>query len=177
MADNVTVGSGTPTFAAKDVSGVHHPRQWTDRLFPTITFSLDTSAYANGDVLADTQILNSALRVTDGTGVIVSIVLNDEDDQGAAMDIVFLSANQSLGSENSAPSISDANARSNILGIVNIAAIDWIDFGGVRVAYKECAVPIKAVSGTDDIYVALISRGTPTQTASGITGVFGILQD
>lgn len=32
-------------------------------------------------------------------------------------------------------------------------------------------------AGTTALYVGLITAGTPTQTASGITGIFGILND
>lgn len=34
-----------------------------------VIFSLDTSAYASGDLLADTQAVAGAFRVTDGSGI------------------------------------------------------------------------------------------------------------
>lgn len=145
-------------------------------VFP-VTFSLDTSAYASGDVLADSQQMDACLRKTDGTGLLQSVVLNDKDDQGQALDIVILSTSASIGTENAAVSISDANADA-ILAIIPVQASDWIDLGGCRVAHlRNLGVPVKAVSGTDDLYVALISRGTGTYTASGITGRFGFLRD
>jgi hypothetical protein len=55
-------------------------------------------------VLADSQEVASALRVANGEAVLQSIVLNDKDDQGKAMDLVFLSANVSIGTENTAVS-------------------------------------------------------------------------
>lgn len=143
----------------------------------SLTFSLDTSAYASGDVLAETQELASAVRVNAGTGILYSIILNDKDDQGAALDLVFLSANTSLGTENSAVSISDSGA-DDILGIVSIAATDWIDLGGTRVATKNnVGLTVKGVTGSTSIYVGAITRGTPTHTGSGITARFGILRD
>lgn len=142
-----------------------------------VTFALDTNIYASGDVLAIPQIIAACMRVDNGTGVLSGFSLHDEDDQGAELDVVFLSANSSLGTINSTVSVSDENAR-NILGIVNVAAADWIDIGGVRVATKlNVNLPIKPVTGTDDIYVALITRGTPTHTASGIRGRFHFFQD
>ena len=128
-------------------------------------------------MLADTQALAAAVRTNAGFGVVASIVLNDEDDQGIALDVVFLDANTSLGTENAAPSISDANAR-NILGIVSVAAGDWTNIGGVRVAtLRNINLPIKGASGSTSVYIALISKGTGTYTASGITGRISILQD
>lgn len=142
-----------------------------------LTFSLDTSAYASGDLLADSQRLPDAMRMTDFQGVLSGFTLHDEDDQGIEMDVVFLSANVSLGTENAAVSITDGNAR-HILGIVNVASTDWKDLGGVRIATKlNINVPINPVSQSRDVYVALITRGTPTHTASGIRGRFHFFQD
>lgn len=143
-----------------------------------VTFTPDTLALSAGDVAADTQVIANAMRINDGTGVLQSLVLFDKDDQAAAgIDLVFFSANTSLGTENLAPSISDANAE-NILGIVSLVSSDWIDLGGVKVATKTgIGLVLKAATGTTGIYCALIVRGTPTQTSTGIVGRFGILQD
>jgi len=142
-----------------------------------VTLSLDTSIYASGDVMADTQVVTGAMRITDGTGTLATVVVFDEDDQGIAFDLVFFSANRSLGTENSAPNISDANAR-DILGIVSIAGGDFVDLGGVKIANKvNIGMPVRAASGTADIYVGAITRGTPTYTASGVRLRLGFIQD
>jgi hypothetical protein len=143
-----------------------------------VTLSLDTSAYASGDVIADSQQVDAALRITNGTGVLQSVTVIDGDDQGVAFTIYVLSANVALGTENAAPNISDANA-ANILGIIDVATTDYKDLGGVKVAQiRNLALPIKAVTGTDDIYVGVVnSTGTPTYTASGVVLRLGILQD
>lgn len=146
-------------------------------IFTAITFTLDTNIYADGDVLADTQILAACLRVNDGTGIIQDVIFNDEDDQGIAFDVIILNSNTSLGTENSAPNISDANAR-NIVGRFSVGVGDFYDLGGVRIAnIKNIGIAVKGASGADDIYVALISRGAGTYTASGITAIFKILCD
>ena len=147
-------------------------------LVASVTFSLDTSIYASGDVLSDTQAITSAFRVSGGGGKVTQIALLDKDDQTAAgIDVVFFRSNTSLGTENAAPSISDTNA-AEILGIVSVASGDWIDIGGSKLATKTLATPleVQATTGTS-LYVALITRGTPTQTASGIIGKFSIRQD
>jgi hypothetical protein len=143
-----------------------------------VTLSLDTSAYASGDVLADTQVVNGALRVSDGTGILQSVTLIDKDDQGVALYLYFLSANVVMGTENAAPSISDTDAAS-ILGVVAIATSDYQDLGGARVATKTgVGLAIKAVSGTDDIYVAAVNgTGTPTYSAGGLVLRLGLLRD
>lgn len=145
--------------------------------FVDVTLSLDTSVYASGDVMADTQVVTNAVRVADGTGVLQSILVLDEDDQGLAFDLIFIQDNVSLGTENAAPSITDAHARS-ILGLVSIASADFIDLGGARIATKTgLGLVVKPTSGTRNIYVAAITRGAPTHTASGVRLRLGFLQD
>lgn len=141
-----------------------------------VTFSLDTSAFASGDVLADTQVVAGAFFENDGQGILHSLALVDKDDQKVAMTVLLFSANVALGTENSAPSISDANA-ANFLGAIDITAGDWRDLGGVSVCeLSGLGKIVKAASGTKDIYVALLNgTGTPTFTASGIVGRFGFL--
>lgn len=144
-----------------------------------VVLSTDTSIYADGDVLADTQLVNAVTRGVDKNGILRSIVVVDKDDQKIAMDLIFFSANVSLGTENAAPSISDTNA-ANILGRVNIATGDYVDLGGVSVGFKAISdgMLIKPVTATDDIYVAAITRGgTPTYTAAGLTLRLGFSQD
>lgn len=140
----------------------------------TLTFTLDASgAYAAGDLLADRQVLAGVLPRNGGSAVLQSLTLNDKDDNtAAAMSVVFLDADVSLGTENSAPTITDANA-DNILGIVPIASGDWADLGGCKVATKTgIGLLVKGATGTTNVYVALITAGSPTQSASGIVGRF-----
>lgn len=142
-----------------------------------VTLSLDTSAYTAGDVLADTQAVSNAMRIINGNGLLNSVIVIDEDDQNQPLDLVFLSANVSLGTENAAASITDANAR-NILGIVRINSYDWIGLGGVGIAtITGLTLGLQAASGTPDIYIAAITRGAPTHTASGIRIRLNIITD
>lgn len=143
-------------------------------VYTDVTLSLDTSIYADGDVLAATQVVSNAVRLDDEVGLLQTVVVVDEDDQGIALDLVFLSANTSIGTENAAVSIADAGAR-DVCGIVAVAAADFKDLGGVRVAtINTINLPVKPATGTNDIYVAAISRGAGTYTASGIRLRLGI---
>jgi hypothetical protein len=142
-----------------------------------VVLSLDTNIYASGDVLADTQAVTGALASAGEVAILQSLQLTDKDDNTAAgIDLVFLSENVSLGTENSAPSITDTNA-AKILGIVSVASGDFIDVGGAKVATKlNIGLQLSAPTGTT-VYVAAVTRGTPTQTGSGITLNLGLRQD
>ena len=144
-----------------------------------VTLSTDTSAYASGDLIADTQQIDAFFRKTDGTGVINSINIIDEDAQGVALYVIFMSTSTSLGTENSAPNISDANLTAGFQGIVAVATTDYVTISGAKVAtIRNIGLPVKAVSGTDDIYIAVLNEtGTPTFTATGLEMRIGVLLD
>lgn len=134
----------------------------------SVTPTVDTSIYASGDVLFDTVAIPNAVRVSGGSCQIKSLTLLDKDDNtAAAVDIFFLSANVSLGTVNAAPSITDANAV-KIVGFISLVAGDFIDVGGAKVASKS-GLNLEVSPGTGTtIWVAAVTRGTPTQTASGL---------
>lgn len=144
----------------------------------TVTFTLDTSAYASGDLIADTQAISTTLFDQKGGCVILdSITLLDEDDQGVALHFVFSTASTSMGTENGAPNISDANAR-NIVGKASLAATDYVDIGGAKVASKGAlGLVLKAAAGAQALYVSIVNdTGTPTYTATGLQAMFGFRQ-
>jgi hypothetical protein len=143
-----------------------------------VTFTLDTSAYASADLVADTQAVSTtAFDQKGGCMILDSITMLDEDDQKVALYAVFLEDSTSMGTENAAPSISDANAR-KILGVVPIASGDWLDIGGSGIAsVRNIGLPLKAASGSQALYVALVNAaGTPTYTANGLRAKFGFRQ-
>ena len=144
-----------------------------------VTLSLDTNAYASGDLLADAQVITSASLASGQPVELVSILVVDEDDQGTAIDIYITSDSSSWGTENSTPSISDAVARS-IQAYIPIAAGDFKDLGGVRVAQPRVAQNIGVIcepSGSANLYIAaLCASGTPTYTASGVRVNLGFRQ-
>ena len=146
----------------------------------SVTLTLDTGgAYANGDLLADTQAVNAVFRIADGSGVIEAIQLLDEDDQTLySFDVYFLGVSSSMGTENNAPSPTDAVAR-DIQGIVAFATTDGRDLANSKIYYRgNLNIPVQAISGTDDLGLAVvIGTGTPTHTASGITMKLWIRQN
>lgn len=143
----------------------------------SVTLSLDTSAYTAGDLIAEAQEVAGALRTSGGAAKLVSVMVIDEDDQGSAIDIYLTSASTTWGSENSAPSISDAAARS-IQAIIPIASADYKDLGGVKVANIKAINCIVEGNASTSLYVAVVSNGsTPTYTASGVKVVFGFEQN
>lgn len=141
-----------------------------------ITFVLDTLIHAAGDVLAVPTVL-TAFTEADGYGILQSIVLNDKDDQGIALYVVVMDSNPTLGALNAACAITDANA-DFILGIIPVETTDWFDIGGCRIAtIRNIGLPIKSVSGLTTLYLALVTRGTPTHAGASMTARVGIARN
>lgn len=143
----------------------------------TLTLSLDTSAYGDGDVLAATQEVANAVSPPGGRAILQSVHVIDLDDQGVGFDLIFLSADSALGTENSAPDIDDMEVLDTI-GMVRVGAGDYIDLGGNRIAtLSGLGLPLKAAEGQTSLWVAAIARGTPTYTANGLRLKLGFLWD
>lgn len=137
----------------------------------TLVFSLDTSAYASGDLVADTQEITGFFRDPNSLVEIVSVTLIDQDDQTAsAYTIVFMNTSTSLGTENSAPSISDPNLLLGSPRQLPIASGDWVDWGTAKVAtVRSVGLALKGGGVNTSIYVGIINgAGTPTFTAAGL---------
>lgn len=134
-----------------------------------VTPVCDLSAYAAGDTLFDSTSLTGFTWDIDCPMELVSATILDEDDQTVqTMTIYFLDANVVFGTFNAAPSITDANAR-NILGFFDVEVTDWKDIGGSKIAcLRDLSLILKPVAVGTNVYVAAVTGGTPTQTASGI---------
>ena len=142
-----------------------------------LTLTCDSNAYTANDVLAATQALAGAARVAGGTGIIQTITLLDKDDQGVAMDLVFLDANVGIGTENAAVSVADSDAVA-ILGTINIGTSDYCDLINSQVAtLTNVGFEYKCAAAATGLWVAAITRGgTPTYTAAGLSLKIGILK-
>ncbi|SEQ53384.1 hypothetical protein SAMN05428969_3410 [Devosia sp. YR412] len=72
-------------------------------------------------------------------------------------------------------SVTDADA-AHILGIVPVAAADFVDLGGCHVAtLRSIGLGLRAADANRSIYVAAISRGAGTYTAAGVSLRLGFI--
>jgi len=136
--------------------------------------TMDTSAYASGDVLISETDIASAGRATGTTIILQSLLLVDKDDQKAAMTFYFFDRTVTFGTKNAAPTISDADA-AFYMGHVDVLAGDWDDLGGVSVATLR-GIGLEMKPNATSIFFTAITGGTPTHTASGLICKFGFLR-
>lgn len=135
-----------------------------------VTLTLDTNAYADNDVLAIPQEVKGVFTPGGVARKLVSVMALDEDDQNQDFDLVFMNADGTLGTINSAVSISDADAR-KIIGYVRmVASTDADDLINSRIFFKSnINMILQPTYASQSLWVAAIVRsGTPTYTASGI---------
>ena len=127
--------------------------------------------YASGDVLFDagaaTELVGAAM--SNGTSILQSIVLNDYDTQGVAIDLIFLRSLVSIGAVAAAVNISPATAR-EIVGIVNVPAANYVTLGTILVAtVANIGITMHPRNGTS-LWLAAAVRGAPTYP-SGHLGI------
>lgn len=199
MADNVAITAGIGTsIAADDVSSVFYqkvkldvggdgatlPVSATANAIPvkalddviTIDCTVDTSAYADGDVLFATQEVAGFSTAADITSILQSVVVADVDDQGIGIDLIFFNANTTLGTENSAPDIDDTELLT-VIGRVQVGAGSFYDLGANRVAcVYGIGLPMKAGTG-GSIWMAGIARGAPTYAGGHVYIKLGVLRN
>lgn len=199
MADNVEVTAGTGTvIAADDVSSVFYqkvkldiggdgatlPVSATANAIPvralddviTIDATPDTNALADGDVAFATQEVAGFSTAADITSILQSIVVQDPDDQGIGIDLIFFNANTALGTENSAPDIDDTELLT-VIGRVQVGAGSFYDLGANRVAcVYGIGLPMKAGTG-GSIWMAGIARGAPTYAGGHLYIKLGVLRN
>jgi hypothetical protein len=142
--------------------------------------TVDTSAYAAGDLMFNPIKIENAVAVKGGSAILQSIAVANDDALTGTFDLVLTASDDAPGTLNNAVSgesgLSDANA-DLILGITTVS--NMVDVGGCSVGSKQnIGMVIKAESTTRDVYVWGIAQSTDNPTAAtGYKLRFGIVQD
>lgn len=168
LADALRSKSGVRIWGMEENSEMYGPAKvrGVDVTFGTMTGG--TTAFTSGDVLIDTFAATAVCPKNDRGCVLKYITVIDTDEQNSNFDVYFTSNAGSWAAENAAAAPSGAEI-TDILHVVEFDnSTDRHNFSGVADIWfsGELSLPITPVSGTDDIYVVLVTRGTPTHTAS-----------
>ena len=145
-----------------------------------VTPTLDTSAYASGDLFADVTTITGAALGTGGLCELVSVTVVDQDDQTASAYTIYVTnLSTTWGALNAAPAPADATAL-GIQAIIPIDTADWKDLGAFKVAQPRIAQNIGCIcstSGSANLYMTIVNgAGTGTFTATGWKVTFGFRQ-
>lgn len=140
------------------------------------TTDAETTALDAGDSVCDTllQFTNAAVA-SGGSGHILRAVLIDADDQGIEADLYLFSGSVTIPASDAAWSLSDADA-AKLIDTITFAAYEDHANNRTSVVRPAPPIPYKLDSGTT-LYGALVTRGTPTYTATGLTVKLHVLKD
>ena len=145
----------------------------------TVDVGVDTAAHAANDcVFQPVELVDIANA--GGCAIIQSVVVIDYDDQGAVLDLVFLSDSVGVGANNATFAISDNNA-SKVLGHVRVASADYLDLDQNQIGTAtNCGLLVKPDpndGGSDrSIWMAGKTTGTPTYAGGVLTVRVGVLR-
>ena len=148
----------------------------TGDIVKEIDMTVDTGILADGDLMADVQEITNAFKYKGGVAVAQTVTVLDKDDQGGDLYVVLLNADQSLGSENDPPNISDANAE-KIIAVIPVGSGDYVDFGGCKIACIDAGSRlIQADNDTHSLWIALLSADTKTYAGGVMHIKLGLAQ-
>lgn len=146
--------------------------------------TVDTSAYATGDLVGPKQTLTGAgaCDTTVGQvglcgGIINSVTITDLEKQSGDFDIIIFSSNPTgtTFTDNAAFDIADADLP-KVACIIPVTTDTLFADNGIATNQNAgCIFSAAATSGT--LYAAVVIRSTATYSASGLTFRYGILQD
>jgi hypothetical protein len=126
----------------------------------------DTDATADNGVISNPVEIANCVAVNAGTALLHSVQLIDDDDDGAAIDLVFTQVSTNLGTVNGAIDAA-ASVAASILGVVSLST--YFDGIAWQISQKtNIGLTLKAAASTKSIYVGAINRsgGAVTKTAA-----------
>lgn len=141
----------------------------------TVTPVMDTAIYANNDVAFVPIKVPDFWDAPLTANLLTSVCVLDKAVQSVAIDLLFLRSNVTLGTINSAASISDTDAE-QIAGMQSILAADYkshvnSSFACVGNIWKT----LLAGSASPDLWLAgMIRSGTPTYAANSLIIEIGV---
>ena len=128
------------------------------------------TTYADGDVIGNKIFIENIMLLFPGEATLMSITAQDLDAQNSALELILWSSNPVTSTLNNDATIDIADAELPFhCGSANVAATDYKSYTDNSVGtVRNIGLPV----GTDtqnDLWMTLVSRGTPTYTADGLS--------
>lgn len=149
------------------------------QLIQAIVPTLDTSAYADNDVMFNSVEIPRVMFAPGRAAELISITGLDKADQGVDFDLLFSQTALTLGTINAAVDATDAVLlAAGILGHVSIlgASGHYIDLiNSQAICWRGDPLMLEAATGSQSIFVSgIIRSGTPTYAADSLSLNFGV---
>lgn len=147
----------------------------------TSTPTIDTAAYASGDLVGASEISLTPAVISEAgkaaSGLVQTVVIIDEDAQEVNLDVYFFDTEPAATTftDNAAFAPTDADL-DFLVGVASVT--DWKSQSTNSVGQVlNLGLPFELAAGATTLYAVLVTRGAPTYSATGLTLRVGILQD
>ena len=131
---------------------------------PTIS---DTTANASGDYVGQNTTPITLTGVADVAGAyatLLDVIVLDKDLQSQPLELWFFNASPTVPNSNAAWNVSDADA-ANCVGVVPVTAWFASTLNAIGMASPHLKMKTNASA---NLFMAIVTRGTPTYSASGL---------
>ena len=148
-----------------------------------VTLTTVAAAIGNNEVISQSIEIADAVAVKGGAGIIQSVMLLDEDDEGVATELLFSQVSTAItdaASEAIGNSVADLDSTfRSFLGATTVTS--WSDLVDSQIGVKtNIGLAIKAASDTTSIWVHAINRSGGNYTPAATTDLklrIGIIKD
>jgi len=190
MADNIAITAGTgTTVATDDVSGVHYQRvKLVDGTLESVaaipgdatnglrvntrggginitqTPTITAGAYSAKDAVGGLLTFANAVRVSGGSAVLNTVIIKDNDDEKAGLELWLFNADPTVVADNAAMDFTDANML-KCVGIVPISTSDYYSLADNGAACVR-GIGLQFQCAVTSLFGQLKCTGTPTYTAT-----------
>jgi len=137
------------------------------------------SAYAAGDAIGSVITLSDVFLNASGQSTLMSVAIGDGNSQAQDLEILVFDSNPtgSTITDNAAVSIS-SDELSLSCGSVLVSSADYKAYATNSVAtVRNIGMPVWNNNGTANLYLVVVSRGTPTYNANGLSMSLTFYQD
>ena len=124
------------------------------------------------DVFATTEPLAGFMIRPGGAAIITSLFISNSADNQPELDIYFLNADVSFGTEGDVVALTDGTIIDNVIGKINVPVSAWEDVGTDHIAQLSTAnfgaLQLQAVSGATSIWAAIVIQTAVTAVANAM---------
>ena len=164
MSDLTITSAGVSVAANSAGSSISTGKRKIIRVTPTV----DTSAYAAGDVIFNSATIANAVREEGGCSKLVAEFLHSKNTTNLTFDMVFTENSATFGSVNATANISNADLKAaNIIGYMSCESADdttnFIDNSEIKRIYDSRSDASSSTPSADPIFL---------QAANGSTNVY-----
>jgi hypothetical protein len=152
----------------------------SSKVIDTNLSSAGAGAYTAGDIVDSVKTLSGVAMDNRMCVRLDSLVVIDTVAQSAALDILFFTRSITVGADNAANAISEADLR-YCVGRYSIVGGDYVTTtaGRSEATVRGLGLLMQCEAGSKDLFMVVIARGTPTYgvKASAVVVKAGFLRD